>query len=156
MCAVVASLKSRRHGGDRLLAYRSGRDWHDVTAADINDYLREVSGGEFSAKDFRTWHATVLAAVGLAVSGHAAGTVTARKRAVARTVREVADYLGNTPPVARASYIDARVIDRYGNGETIGGMLGDPGRQSVFGELATEGSAERAVLLLLAGEAETG
>src|SRR5439155_10508512 len=67
VCAVVRSLK-RRLGGGRLLAYRSGRRWHDVTAADINDYLREVSGAEFAAKDFRTWHATVLAAVGLAVS----------------------------------------------------------------------------------------
>jgi DNA topoisomerase IB len=68
VCPVIRSLKRRRSGGDRLLAYRSGRCWHDVTATDINDYLREVSGGEFTAKDFRTWHATVLAAVGVAVS----------------------------------------------------------------------------------------
>jgi Eukaryotic DNA topoisomerase I, catalytic core len=54
---------------DQLLVYRAGRVWHDVTAADINDYLREISGGEYTAKDFRTWHATVLAAVGPAVSG---------------------------------------------------------------------------------------
>ena len=85
-----------------LLAYRSGPRWHDVTAADINDYLREVSGGEYTAKDFRTWHATVLAAVGLAVSEGASGSDAARKRAIARVVREVADYLGNTPAVARA------------------------------------------------------
>jgi DNA topoisomerase IB len=51
VCAVIRSLK-RRRGGDRLLAYRSGRCWHDVAAADINDYLREVAGGEFTAKDF--------------------------------------------------------------------------------------------------------
>ncbi len=68
VCAVVRSLKRRRDGGDGLLAYRSGPRWHDVTAADINDYLREVAGDDFTAKDFRTWHATVLAAVGLAVS----------------------------------------------------------------------------------------
>jgi DNA topoisomerase IB len=98
VCAVVRSLKRRRQGGDRLLAYRSGPRWHDVTAADINDYLREVSGGEFTAKDFRTWHATVLAAVALAVSEPAADSETARNRAVARAVREVSEYLGNTRP----------------------------------------------------------
>ncbi len=150
VCAVVASLKRRTGGGDGLLAYRSGPRWHDVTATDINDYLREVSGGEFSAKDFRTWHATVLAAVGLAVSGQAAPAGSARKRAIARTVREVADYLGNTPAVARASYIDPRVIEQYQSGRTIARALGDLGKQSEFGELATQGAAERAVLRLLA------
>ena len=73
VCAVVRSLRRCRDGGDQLLVYRSGPRWHDVTAADINDYLREVSGGDYTAKDFRTWHATVLAAVGLAVSESAAG-----------------------------------------------------------------------------------
>ena len=77
--------------------YRSGPRRHDVTAADINDYLREVSGGEYTAKDFRTWHATMLAAVGLAVSEGASGSDAARKRAIARVVREAAAYLGNTP-----------------------------------------------------------
>jgi DNA topoisomerase IB len=149
VCAVVSSLKRRTGGGDGLLAYRSGPRWHDVTATDINDYLREVSGGEFSAKDFRTWHATVLAAVGLAVSGHVAPTEAARKRAIARTVREVADYLGNTPAVARGSYIDPRVIEHYQRGRTIARALGDLGKQSEFGELATQGAAERAVLRLL-------
>jgi DNA topoisomerase IB len=67
-----------------------------VTAADINDYLREISGGDYTAKDFRTWHATVLAAVGLAVSG-SAGRDTARQRAIVRVVQEVAAYLGDTP-----------------------------------------------------------
>lgn len=76
--------------------FRSGPRWHPVTAAGINDYIRELSGGDYTAKDFRTWHATVLAAVGLAVSGQAA-TESARKRAIARVVREVAAYLGNTP-----------------------------------------------------------
>ena len=111
VCAAVRSLRRRRGGGDQLLAYRAGSGWHDVTAADINDYLREISGGDYTAKDFRTWHATVLAAVGLAVSESAAGHEAARKRAIARVVREVAGYLGNTPAVARASYINPRVID---------------------------------------------
>lgn len=139
-----------RGGGDQLLAYRSGTRWHDVTAADINDYLREVSGGEYTAKDFRTWHATVLAAVGLAVSEGASGSDAARKRAIARVVREVADYLGNTPAVARASYIDPRIIELYEDGSTIASVLGDLGKNCDFGDLATRGRAETAVVKLLA------
>ena len=154
VCAVVRSLKRRRDGGNGLLAYRSGPRWHDVTAADINDYLREVSGNDFTAKDFRTWHATVLAAVGLAVSERAADSESARKRAIARVVREVSGYLGNTPAVARASYIDPRVIELYEKGTTIAPALGRLGQQSEFGELATQGAAEAAVLRLLSGRAD--
>ena len=150
VCAVVRSLRRRRGGGGQLLVYRSGSRWHDVTAADINDFLREVSGGDYTAKDFRTWHATVLAAVGLAVSESAGGSDAARKRAIARVVREVADYLGNTPAVARASYIDPRVIELYENGFTIASVLGDLGKNCDFGDLATRGRAETAVVKLLA------
>lgn len=149
-CAVVRGLRRRRRGGDRLLAYQSGPRWHDVTAADINAYLREVSGRDCTAKDFRTWHATVLAAVGLAVSKTAASD-SQRKRAIVRVVQEVAHYLGNTPAVARASYIDPRVIDLYQRGVTIGSVLEDLGGDSQFGGLATRGRAERAVVRLLGG-----
>jgi DNA topoisomerase IB len=155
VCAVVGSLKRRRSGGDRLLVYRSGRRWHDVTASDINDYLREVSGGEFTAKDFRTWHATVLAAVGLAVS-EGAVTAAARRRAIARVCQEVASYLGNTPAVARASYIDPRVISLYQEGKTIAASLGGLGKENTFGDLATAGHAERAVLRLLSAAPPIG
>jgi DNA topoisomerase IB len=153
VCAVVRSLRRRRDGGDQLLVYRSGPRWHDVTAADINDYLREVSGGDYTAKDFRTWHATVLAAVGLAVSEPAAGSEASRKRAIARVVREVADYLGNTPAVARASYIDPRIVEQYEEGRTIASALGELGKDCDFGDLATRYHAEKAVLRLLAGRA---
>jgi len=149
LCVVVRSLKWRRWGGRELLAWRNGSGQpHDVTAADINDYLREISGADFTAKDFRTWNATVLAAVGLAVSGHADAD-SARKRAVARVVKEVAGYLGNTPAVARGSYIDPRVIDGYQRGRTIARALGDLGASSEFGELATQGRAEAALLRIL-------
>jgi len=144
----VVCLKRRRWGGTELLAYRTGAGGHDVTAADINDYLREISGGEFTAKDFRTWNATVLAAVGLAVSERA-DSDTARERAIARVIQEVAGYLGNTPAVARAAYIDPRVIDSYERGVTISRALGELGASSQFGELATEGGPEAAVLRLL-------
>ena len=149
VCAAVRSLR-RRRGGDQLLAYRAGSRWHDVTAADINDYLRDISGGDHTAKDFRTWHATVLAAVGLAVSEPAASSDTARTRAIARVVQEVAAYLGNTPAVARASYIDPRVMDLYQDGRTIASVLGELGKDCDFGDLATRGRAETAVLDLLA------
>src|SRR4051794_14674058 len=120
---VVAALKRRRGGGDELLAYKDGRRWLDLKSADINDYIKDITGADYSAKDFRTWNATVLAAVALAVSGEVAATKTGRKRAISRAVKEVAHYLGNTPAVARASYIDPRVFDRYRDGVTIGRAL---------------------------------
>ncbi len=120
---VVRALKQRRGGGGELLAYKRGGRWVDVKSADINEYVKQVAGGEFSAKDFRTWSGTVLAAVALAVSGPAHGTGSSRKRAKAWAVKEVARYLGNTPAVARASYIDPRVFDRFDGGLTIAGVL---------------------------------
>ena len=149
VCSAVRSLRRRRGGGDQLLAYRDGSRWHDVTAADLNDYLREISGGDYTVKDFRTWHATVLAAVGLAVSEPAASSDTARTRAIARVVQEVAAYLGNTPAVARASYIDPRIVEEYQDGRTIASVLDELGQGRDFGDLATRGQAERAVLDLL-------
>jgi DNA topoisomerase I len=120
---VIARLKARSGGGPELLAYKEGRRWVDVRSEDINEYLKDATGEDVSAKDFRTWGATVLAAVALAVSGEVAATKTGRKRAVTRAVKEVAHYLGNTPAVARASYIDPRVFDRYRDGKTIGQAL---------------------------------
>ncbi|HLM09497.1 MAG TPA: hypothetical protein VK307_07290 [Thermoleophilaceae bacterium] len=120
---TVATLKRRRGGKDELLAYKERGRWVDVRSADINAYVKEATAGDFSAKDFRTWSATVLAAVALAVSGMAATSHTARKRAKSRAVKEVARYLGNTPAVCRASYIDPRVFDRFDGGLTIGGAL---------------------------------
>jgi DNA topoisomerase IB len=145
--AVVKKLKARR-GSPELLAYRNGRTWVDVRSDHINEYIKSVAGEDFSAKDFRTWHGTVLAAVGLAVSGRAAGSKTARERAISRAVKEVAYYLGNTPAVCRASYIDPRVFDRYRDGVTIGGALDRLGDVD-FGEPATQGAVEEAVLDLL-------
>jgi DNA topoisomerase-1 len=122
---VVSALKRRRGGGNELLAFKDGRSWCDLRSSDINEYLKDATGDDFSAKDFRTWSATMLAAIALAVSGEVAGTKTGRKRAVARAVKEVSYYLGNTPVVCRASYIDRRVIDAYNGGRTIGGVLGE-------------------------------
>jgi DNA topoisomerase-1 len=145
----VCTLKKRRGGGDELLAYKVKSRWVDVKSADINAWLKAATGEDVSAKDFRTWGATVLAAVGLAVSP-VPDTKTARKRAMARVVKEVAHHLGNTPAVARASYIDPRTFDRYLDGVTIAGTL--PGLAEADDGTAIQGEVERAVLELLTGE----
>ncbi len=146
---VVQALKHRRSGGPELLAYRDGRRWADVRSEDINAFVKEVTGGDFTAKDFRTWNATVLAAVSLAVAATQASSANARKRAVAWAMREVAQYLGNTPAVCRASYVDPRVIDRYQAGVTISDALHRLGEGAAFGQLSTQGHVEQAVLELL-------
>jgi DNA topoisomerase I len=120
---VVRELKRRRGGGPELLAYKNGRRWHNVRSPEINDYLKEYLEEDFSAKDFRTWNGTVLAALSLATDGRDARTKTARKRAIDRAVRGVAELLGNTPAVARRAYIDPRVFDRYQSGWTIAPAL---------------------------------
>ena len=148
---VVAALKQRRGGLPELLAWRRkvGRKvvWVDVKSTDINGYIKQVTGGEFTAKDFRTWNATVLAAVALSVSTEAQSAY-ARKRAVTRAYQEVAHYLGNTPAVCRKSYVDPRLIDNYQSGSTIAGALESicqPGHD----DLSTHGVIESAVLDLL-------
>jgi DNA topoisomerase IB len=146
---VVAALLRRDDPSKELLAYKDRTGWHDITSADINTYLREVMGTEVSAKDFRTWHATVLTAVGLAVSTRAPTSVTARKQAVSRVVKEVSEYLGNTPAVCRSSYIDPRVIDLYDDGVTVAASLERLGADADFGQPATHGQVEAAVLRLL-------
>jgi DNA topoisomerase I len=125
---VVRALTARVAPGEELLAYRDAQgQWRDVRSEDINAYLKELAGEEYSAKDFRTWHATVLMAAALAVSVPASRSAAAAKRAVTRAVQEVATYLGNTPAVCRRAYIDPRVIDRYRDGRTIVGALDEVG-----------------------------
>jgi DNA topoisomerase I len=142
---LLKSLLRRDSDDPELLVYRAGRQWHDVRSADINAYLKEHSHGcEISAKDFRTWHATVLAAVLLA--GSPATSKTARRRAVRAAMGEVAEYLGNTPAVAKASYVDPRVVDLYDSGTVI--ALPDVGGDLVTDE-AARAQAEEAVLDLL-------
>ncbi len=116
---LVRALKRRRDRCPELLAYRHGSRWVGVRSEDINEYLKRQAGEEFSAKDFRTWNATMLAAVALAFAGPEAATKTARKRAIDGAVRGVAEVLGNTPAVARRAYIDPRVFDRYLAGQTV-------------------------------------
>ncbi|MGI8593471.1 MAG: DNA topoisomerase IB [Solirubrobacteraceae bacterium] len=154
--AVVERLK-RRRGGSRpdLLAFKQGGRWTDVRSEDINEYVKEVSENpSFSAKDFRTWNATVLASVAIA-TGPDAASKSARKRALRAAVGHVASYLGNTPAVARASYIDPRVFDRYLSGWTIGGALDQVGGEADLGRPLVRARIEDAVLDLLEGEKQS-
>jgi DNA topoisomerase I len=146
---VVEQLKRRRGGGDELLAYKAERRWVDLRSDDINTWLKDATGKDVSAKDFRTWGATVLAAVALAVSEEAPATKTGRKRAISRAVKEVAYYLGNTPTVARASYIDPRVLDRYEQGDVIDHRLVAAASERDGDATAIQGPVEKAVLKLL-------
>ena len=147
---TIKALKERDGGGYELLAYRRGRSaWADVKAAEINDYLKQVTGGDHSAKDFRTWNATVLAAVELAADGTEATTKAARSRAAAAATKRVATYLSNTPAVCRKAYIDPRVFDRYEGGETIRGSLKRMVAGTDPGEFVDRERIERAVLRLL-------
>jgi DNA topoisomerase I len=151
---VVRALKRRRSGGEQLLAYRGPRRWSGVRSEEINEYLKRGIGEEFSAKDFRTWNATVLAAVSLATDGRGADSKAARKRAVDRSVRAVAELLGNTPAVARRSYVDPRVFDRYHSGWTIAGALDRLGRLDPVKD-RHRARLERAVLDLLADNSDS-
>ena len=146
---LVARLKRRRGGSPELLAYKAGGRWHDVRSDDVNAYIKQATGGDHSAKDFRTWNATVLAAMALAVAGEVAATKTGRKRAITRAVKEVSHYLGNTPAVCRASYIDPRVFDAYRAGVIIRPAL-EAASETAPGDLPNQHHAvEEAVLDLL-------
>lgn len=134
---AVRGLLARDDDGPDLLAWRNGDDtWHDVTSADIQECVKAHLGPEARPKDFRTWHATLLAAAGLA-EHEVPRAERARRRVVAQVVREVAEELGNTPAVCRASYIDPRVVDLWERGQTIG-------------RRRTRAAAERALVALLA------
>jgi DNA topoisomerase IB len=155
---VIRSLVRRDGGGRRLFVFRDANRWFDVRAADVNGYLRDGLGDDTSAKDFRTWHATVLAATGLASRELPDASTSPRTvdRAISGMVREVAEAMGNTPAVCRRSYIDPRVIDRYREGWTIAEDVAalpddEPGRW----EEGARRDVELAVLALLRGDERT-
>jgi len=116
--AVLIRRLKRRGPQSKLLAWRDERGWHPLSAEEINDDVRRRTGGDFSAKDFRTLHGTAVAAVSLARSG-ASDDAAARRRAVRDAVVAASDELNNTPAIARGSYVDPRVLDAYEGGQTI-------------------------------------
>jgi DNA topoisomerase-1 len=114
LAPLIVALRRGRGDEERLLVHRDG----EVRAEDINSRLQEIVGPEFTAKDLRTWHATVLAAV--IIAGHEQpGSKAARQRVEKAVMREVAEQLGNTPAVARKSYVDPRVLVAFEEGRTI-------------------------------------
>jgi DNA topoisomerase IB len=136
-------MRRRRGGGDRLLAWKDGRHWKALSSSDVNDYIRTCFGIDATAKDFRTWHATVIAASALSETDEPGQTKASRKRAVSAAMKEVSEFLGNTPTLARTSYVDPRVVEAYERGRTVkvrGKYDTDDARQAAL---------ERAVLKLL-------
>jgi DNA topoisomerase-1 len=118
VCRAIETMRRRRSGPEDLLAYREDGAWHDVRSEDINAYIQEKVGDRYSAKDFRTWHATVLAAVELA-GAEAPASKAAVEREIRSVVERVAERLGTTPAVCRRSYIDPKVLDCFRDGATI-------------------------------------
>jgi DNA topoisomerase IB len=117
---AIEAMRRRRSGPEDLLVFRADGAWRDVRSVDVDDYIQTQIGDDFSAKDFRTWHGTVLAAVELAAEPPPRSQA-AQKRAINAAIKRVAETLGNTPAVCRSSYIDPRVLDRYRDGVTIEG-----------------------------------
>jgi DNA topoisomerase I len=105
-------------GGRRLFRYRRDDELFNLGARKLNEYIREHMGEEFTAKDFRTWGGTLLAAIQLA-EAKPAESATEQKRAVAAVMRAVGERLGNTPAVARSSYVSPAVVEQYLDGRTI-------------------------------------
>lgn len=113
VASVFGQLKERRGGAASLLVCRKEGRWRQLRSDDVNAYIKEWLGEQFSAKDFRTWNATVLAAVQLAKIDPVAASHSGRQRDVRRALAEVAEYLGNTTAVCRASYVDPRIVEVF-------------------------------------------
>jgi DNA topoisomerase IB len=118
--ALLRQLSRRRSGPPELLSYRAGRRWCSLGSEGVNEHIKATAGPDFSAKDFRTWNATALAAGRLAYfEQHPLPRARSRQRVIRAVIQEVAEMLGNTPAVARSAYVDPRVLDRFMAGTTI-------------------------------------
>jgi DNA topoisomerase IB len=139
---TVRMLARSDNGLDPLFCWSEGGTWHTLHSHDVSAYIAERAGGHFTAKEFRTWNATVLMALLLASAGPPATPRRARS-VITGSIRQVADLLGDTPAVARSSYIDPRLISRYES---------EPGLPSIPvlpAELPASAAAETAVAALL-------
>jgi DNA topoisomerase I len=140
---TVRALVRSDNGLSELFAFQRARtDWHPLHSHDVTAYIADSSGGHFTAKEFRTWNATLLMALLLAAAGPPASD-RAAKAATRDSIRAVAEWLGDTPAVARASYIDPRIVSQYQAGTLIG-IPPQPAR------LPVDFEAEQAVAALLA------
>jgi DNA topoisomerase IB len=139
---TVRALARTGNGLDALFCWDDGGAWHRLRSHDVSSYIAARAGGHFTAKEFRTWNATVLMALVLANAGPSP-TARTRSKVIAAGVREVADWLGDTPSVTRTSYVDPRLISRY---ETDGELPAVPAVPAV---LPAPPEAELAVAALL-------
>jgi DNA topoisomerase I len=142
---VVRTLVRSANTSDSLFCFQDGGTWRPLHSHEVSSYIATRAGGHFTAKEFRTWNATVLMALLLA-NAEPSPTARSRQSAITAGVRGVADWLGDTPAVARSSYIDPRVISRYSSG----GQLPTVPRLPAVLPAAPE--AEIAVAALLAAE----
>jgi DNA topoisomerase-1 len=145
---VIRSLLKER--GSRVFKFENGNGaFVDVTSRHINDYIKEVMGDRFSAKDFRTWAGTLICACALARVGTGEEeTATARKKKIVAAIKETAEALGNTPAVCRGSYVCPSILSSFERGETVGDCFPSLGK---FLQFRGQGlhSAERALLRFL-------
>ena len=141
---VVAALHRRRTGGPNLFAYKQGRRWVEIHAHHVNDYIKETVGDRFSAKDFRTWSGTVLAAAALAETDPLSGPCPPQCGHQSRRAGRRAS--GKYTRVSRSAYIDQRVVERFEEGETIEESLErPPGLEKLDNRIKHGGRAYRAV-----------
>jgi DNA topoisomerase-1 len=134
--------------GQELFQYvDDGGEAHNVSSQDVNDYLREISGQDFSAKDFRTWAGTVLAAMALTAVGAFENKTQAQKNAK-DAIHAVAKILGNTPAICRKCYVHPIVLEKYLGGESIEGLK-RRAEETLAESLDDLSSSEAAVLTFL-------
>lgn len=152
LAIAVRGLMRGRHKNPRLLVYRDPDGYHEIDAGMVNERFQELVGDDYTVKDLRTWTATVHAAVDLAEADPPA-TKKALNAAIKEMLTEVSDHLGNTPAVARASYVDPRVVDQYEHGHTIAGAVDRAGTDLEDDE--TRATLERSVNRLLDQDSRT-
>jgi DNA topoisomerase-1 len=143
--STVRMLARTENGLDSLFCWQDGTTWHPLHSHDVSAYIADNAGGHFTAKEFRTWNATVLMALLLANADPPA-TARSTRSAINASIRAVAEWLGDTPAVARTSYIDPRLISRY---ESDGSLATIP---VLPAELPASAAAEIAVAALLAND----
>ena len=144
---TMRALAQADHDLDHLFAWEADGAWHPLRSNDVSRYIADRAGAHFTAKEFRTWNATVLMALLLAAADPApAGR--GRQRVITTSVKGVAGALGDTPTVARSSYIDPRLITRYEDDGTLPSVPAGPA------ELPAAAEAELAVHALLSGPPE--
>ena len=119
LARLVVELLASDDDHEELFGWWTPEGWHDLKSNEVNAYLRELLGEGASAKDFRTWNATVLMAQRLGLTDVPGASPRTRMTLVRAAYRDVADYLGNTPAVARSSYVDPRIVDLFQSGTTL-------------------------------------